>query len=178
MYKLILVTLLLLAPAAFAQNTYSPDYCGFEVTFPEKPYTERKCDDRQDRCYDLISYTKNFGPDASVHVEIICNPVDAEVYGHYSEDVMAATLKAMRDKDTIQTYETSASKTDTYKQANLIGEGRRGVTPSLYIAQLWIDRKSALSVEAELIGEALTESDQLFSDILKSIQPVSSDIEQ
>ena len=43
----------------------------------------------------------------------------------------------------------------------------------IYIAQLWIGQKSAMTVEAELIGDALSEADQLFSDILRSVRPIA-----
>ena len=170
----IAVSLILLAmttPQARAQETYSPDYCGFEVTFPEVPSSTRKCDgNNQDRCYDLITYTKTFGLDASLQFQIICNRVDEAIYSRYSAEVMEATLKAMTNTDVITAHETNSREEDGYKQSNLIGEGLQGVTPSLYIAQLWIDRQSAFSVEAELLGDAHNEADQLYSDILRSIQ--------
>ena len=46
-----------------------------------------------------------------------------------------------------------------------------GRTSTIYIAQLWIGKKSAFSVEAEVIGEGVDDADKLFSDILRSIGP-------
>ena len=51
----------------------------------------------------------------------------------------------------------------------LVGEGHVGRTPTIYIAQLWISPRSALSVEAELIGEPNDAADTLFSTVLKSV---------
>jgi hypothetical protein len=165
----LLIALLILSHSAQAQEVYAPEFCGFEVTFPDSPSSTRKCDENGGKCYDLVRYTKTFGLDASVNFQIICNPVDEAVYNRYSAEVMEATLKAMTDKSVIKTFETDSRDDNGYKQSNLIGEGLKGVTPTLFIAQLWIDKQSAFSVEAELMGEAHEEADQLFSDILKSI---------
>ena len=45
-----------------------------------------------------------------------------------------------------------------------------GNMPTIYIAQLWIGKQSAFSVEAELIGDAHDAADTLFSDVLKTIR--------
>lgn len=164
--------LLIFATPAFAAETvkYAPDYCGFEVSFPEEPVSSRRCDGGdQDKCYDLIEYTKTFELSAAVRVEVICNTVDEAVYERYSPEVMEATLKAMTDKDVIKEYESSSRSEAGYKQSGLVGEGLQGITPSLFIAQLWIDKKSALSVKAELVGEEHPQADVLYSEILRSI---------
>lgn len=153
-------------------NNYSPDYCGFSVTFPSEPYMSRRCDEGNDKnCYDLISFTKVFNNlEATVNFRVICNPIDQQVYDHYNEDVMKTTLAAMTKRSVVKTFDTSYRKEDVgYKQAGLVGEGQSGTLPTLYIAQLWISSGSALSVEGELIGEATEDADKLFSDVLKSV---------
>lgn len=150
--------------------TYSPDFCEFGITFPESPYTVRRCeDDSKERCYDLVSYTQVYDMSSTVNFRVICNPVSPDVYKEYSAEVMELTLKALTKNSVVKQFESSFREEDTYKQAAVVGEGYVGRTPTIYIAQLWIGQQSALSVEAELIGNALPDADTLFSDVLKSV---------
>lgn len=155
---------------AVEPSTYSPEFCEFTATFPEEPYKSRKCeDDGGERCYDLVSYTKVFDLDTTVNFRVICNKVSEEVHANYSGQIMEATLKAMTEDTVVKTFNTSFREEENFKQAGLVGEGKVGRTPTIYIAQLWIGKKSALSVQAELIGDSADEADQLFSDVLRSI---------
>jgi len=150
--------------------TYSPDFCEFSVTFPEAPYSSRRCeDDTKERCYDLVSYTQVHEMSSTVNFRIICNPIDASVYEEYSAEVMQTTLRAMTRKTVVEEFNSGFREEDGYKQAGLAGGGTVGRTPMIYIAQLWIGKQSAFSVEAELIGEAHEAADTLFSDILKTV---------
>jgi hypothetical protein len=81
---------------------------------------------------------------------------------------MEATLRAMTDRSVVQTFDTTFREESGFKQAGLVGEGQSGRTPTIYIAQLWIGKTSAFSVEAELIGEAGEGAEILFRDILRS----------
>ncbi len=83
---------------------------------------------------------------------------------------MKATLRAMTKKSVIKEFETSYREEDGYKQAGLVGEGKVGRTPTIYIAQLWIGENSAFSVESELIGQINDGADGLFSSVLRSIR--------
>ncbi len=153
-----------------AQSTYAPDFCEFSVTFPEAPYKTRRCEDEaKAKCYDQISYTKVFALSSTVNFRVICNPIGEEVKEKYNAEVMKSTLRAMTSRSAVQTFETSFREEERYKQAGLVGSGLVGKTPTLYIAQLWIGNRSALSVEAELIGEAADDADALFSEILRSV---------
>ncbi len=174
------VTALLLSFAAPAAepvpSTYRPDYCEFAVTFPAEPYTSRRCDSENEKtCYDLVSFTKVFDLDATVNFRVICNPVNAEIYSHYTGEVMELTLKAMTKRSVVQTFDTSFREEEGYKQAGLVGEGHAGTQSTVYIAQLWIGRGSALSVEAEMIGGPTDASDKLFSDVLQSVHFVTEE---
>ncbi len=171
----ILLALLLIPTLSFAQekttSTYGPDFCEFSVTFPSDPYKSRRCDDsaKKERCYDLISYTQVYELSSTVNFRIICNPIGDDVLKAYSPEVMQATLKAMTKQSVVQEFNTSFREEEKFKQAGLVGEGLVGRTPTIYIAQLWIGEKSALSVEAELIGEAMPEADTLFRDVLMTV---------
>ena len=150
--------------------TYSPDYCEFSVTFPDAPYTSRRCEDEEKtRCYEQISYTQVYELSATVNFRIICNPVDESLYEDYSAQVMEATLRAMTKDSVVKEFNSAFREEDGFKQAGLVGEGKVGRMPMIYLAQLWIGKHSALSIEAELIGEAHDTADKLFSDILKTI---------
>lgn len=175
--KIALLALLLFPLAAQAQekekkeSVYKPEFCEFSVTFPEEPYKTHRCDGEDNKkCYDLVSYTQVFELDATVNFRVICNPVDNKVRETYSGDVMKATLQAMTRDSVVKTFETTFREEKEYKQAGLVGEGNMGRTPTIYIAQLWIGNHSALSVEAELIGENSDPADELFSRILKSVR--------
>lgn len=153
------------------ETTYSPDHCEFSVTFPDEPYTSRRCEDpEKTRCYDLVSYTQVYEMSATVNFRIICNPVDQDLYDDYSAQVMEATLRTMTKQSVVEEYNSDFREGDGYKQAGLVGQGKVGRMPMIYIAQLWIGKQSALSVEAELIGDAHDAADQLFSDILKTVK--------
>lgn len=173
----ILLVLLALPPLALAQDktessasVYAPDFCDFTATFPKEPYVTRQCEgDNKDRCFDLVSYTQVFGLSSTVNFRVICNPIDAQVFSAYTPEVMQATLRAMTRGSVAKEFDASFREEETYKQAGLVGEGLSGQTATIYIAQLWIGQNSALSVEAQLIGEAYEEADTLFSDILKSV---------
>lgn len=152
-------------------SIYSPEYCEFSVTFPGEPYKTRRCEDGdENRCYEQISYTQVYELNTTVNIRVICNQIGSEVRSTYSGEVMEATLRAMTQDTVVKTYDTSFREEEHYKQAGLVGEGLTGRTPTIYIAQLWIGDQSALSVEAELIGEAHDKADKLFSDILKSVR--------
>jgi hypothetical protein len=151
--------------------TYSPPHCEFAVTFPSAPYTSRRCDDENDsnKCYDLISFTQVYDMESTVNFRVTCNPIDTSVYEYYSAEVMEATLRAMTNRSVVKTFDTSFRTEDGFKQAGLVGEGKSGTLPTIYIAQLWIGRGSAFSVEAEMIGESHEKADILLSEILKSV---------
>ncbi len=150
---------------------YKPDYCQFSAKFPDEPYITQRCDGKdKSTCYDLVSYTKTFDDmRTSVRVEIICNPSTPEMYKEFNTKVMESTVRAMTKGSVIQTYEVKSRQEDKYRQAGLLGKGRKGLEDTIYIAQLWIADKSIMSVEAELIGEQSEESDKLFADILRNI---------
>jgi len=172
-YLCAFVSWCLISSATIAQevnsDTYAPDHCEFTITFPDAPYTTQRCDDNGERCYNQISYTQVFDMQSTVNFRVLCNPIDEDIIDSYSGEVMEGTLRAMTKRAVVETYDTSFREEESYKQAGLVGQGKSGKLPTLYIAQLWIGKKSAFSVEAELIGEAANAPDKMFSDILKSV---------
>lgn len=164
--------------SAFAQEAktklespeYSPDFCEFTATFPEEPYKTHKCEsDDKSTCYDLISFTKVFDLSATLSVEIICNPSTTAMYQEFTPEVMETTVRAMTKDSVLEAYEVKSRQDDQYRQAGLLGRGKKGLDETIYIAQLWIAQGSIMSVEAEISGEQIPEADKMFADILSSI---------
>jgi hypothetical protein len=154
-------------------HKYSPDYCEFETSFPEEPYIENKCDGGEDRnkCYDLVSYTQTFALDATVTMRVVCNKIGQDIKDKYDETVMIKTLEAMTKEKVVQQFSTSYREDEdgNYRLAGLVGEGKLGMIPSIFIAQMWLGKNSAMTIEAELVGEQFNESDALFRDLLRGV---------
>lgn len=154
-------------------HTYAPEYCEFSTAFPAEPYLEQHCDGGESgtECYDAVSYTQTFDLAATVFMKVICNPIGEDIKNKYTQEVMVKTLEAMSKDEIKETIQTSyrADEQNRYRMAGLVAEGSQGVTPSIFIAQMWLGDTSALTVEAELIGEPYVEADALFRDLLQSI---------
>ena len=169
-----LLAMTTVSPAFAAEEkapvTYSPDFCEFSVTFPDEPYKTERCDDpEKKKCFEQTSYTQVFDLSSTVNFRVVCNKIDESVRKTYSGEVMQKTLQAMTKGTVVKTFDTSFREEDGYKQAGLVGEGKVGRLPTIYIAQLWIGDSSAFSVEAELIGSDSHDADVLFSEVLKSV---------
>ncbi len=152
-------------------NEYSPEYCDFIASFPESPMVIKQCEKQDDpsTCYNLVSYTKVFGLSSTVKVEVICNPVTPEMYEHFTPKVMEDTVRTMTKDKVSKEFNVDSKEEEFYRQAGIVGQGRKGVHDTLYIAQLWTTQNSIMSVEAELMGEQTPEADLLFANILRNI---------
>lgn len=147
-----------------------PDFCEFDISFPEDPERTERCDENGEQCFEEITYTKTYELSSSVKFRVSCNPVNETIQSYYTEQTMLQTLDAMTKRSIVESYKTSYREEETYRQAGLVGTGRVGRTPMIYIAQLWIGQNSALSLEAEIVGEEHHEGDALFSDVLRSVE--------
>lgn len=183
---LLLFILLLPIPQAFAVEegfkAYDRKDCEFTATLPVPPYKERRCpeeDAKSPQCYDIVNYTKVYELKTTVSVRLTCNPADGNMYERYNTAVMKATLEGMvsRNRD-VKDYRISLREQGGAKVANLVGSGEMGLTPTLYVAQIWIGRESVFTVEAQLIGEELPVADAAFRDILTSIHPADAPVQK
>lgn len=158
---------------AWAQDsrTYAPAHCSFSATFPTAPNTQTQCqnDDDPKSCFTLASFTHVFDLNATVRTEIICNPATAEMYERFTPELMEATVRSMTHDNVVQAYHLNTRETDLYRQTTLVAQGNAGLDETLYIAQLWIDGASIMSVEAELSGAQRADADKMFADILRYI---------
>ena len=151
--------------------TYAPANCDFRIDFPSAPLKGKRCDpDDASRCNDVTTYTHVFALDATVDFTVTCNPAEPNMYEHYGGDVMRATLGGMVGKGKLDDFQTSYKQYDDAKQATLIGTGKQGVSDKIYIAQLWIGRKSVFTVEAQMLGADNDAANDMFAGILKSVR--------
>lgn len=171
-FALFILVLFVAAPARADEFVpYAPEHCEFSIAFPTEPYKTRKCEDgKNDRCYDLVTYTQVYDLSATLSFQVICNPINKAMRAYYDGNVVEATLNAMSRDNNLLRSEASFREAEHYKQGGIVGEGVVNNDPSLYIGQIWIGEKSLLSVEAELIGTTNETADTLFSDILKTVQ--------
>lgn len=151
-------------------QVYEPEYCDFFATFPGEPIKSRRCEqEAPDRCYDQISYTKVFGLSSTVRAEIICNPLPEGAYDDYTPEVLKQTVESMALGEVMQGYEPNVVEEANFKQAGMIGRGRAGMGDTVFVAQIWVGRRSILAVQAEMMGEPSEEADAHFAEILRSI---------
>ncbi len=150
---------------------YSPEHCDFYAGFPEEPLAVNHCENEDDAgtCFDLVTYTKVFGLSSTVKIQVICNPATDEMYSHFTEETMQATVRSMTSDKVIKEFNIDTREADGYRQTGIVAQGRQGLHDTLYIAQLWISKNSIMSVQAELMGEQTPEADELFANILRNI---------
>jgi hypothetical protein len=149
---------------------FAPDFCDFEITFPEAPMKTQKCPMEENRCYDLYSYTMVYDLQTTVDVSVSCNPSTPAMFSRYNEAVIKAALAGMVDERRLDDYGTEYKETDGVRQGSLTGTGKTGTQDKIYTAQLWIGQNSVFTMQAELIGGAHQKADKQFSDILRSIK--------
>lgn len=165
-------------PAKEMAHIYGPEFCEFQAGFPEEPLIAEQCDDKdgEKKCYNQVTYTRTFGLNATIYASVICNAIDQNVKNNYDKDVMVKTLTLMSDDNLKGEYHTNFSEDEDghYKMANLVGETMMGMSNGLYLAQMWIGEKSAMTVEMQLMGEPLEEADGMFRDILRSVKYIGN----
>ncbi len=149
---------------------FAPDFCDFEITFPEKPLLAEKCIPGS-QCFNVNSYTMVYDLQTTVDVSVTCTPSTPAAYKQYTDGVMKAALAGMIDDRNLTSHDIKISPDkDNVKSAAITGVGKTGTQDKIYSAQLWIGQNSVFSVQAELIGSAHDVADKSFRDILQSIK--------
>lgn len=149
---------------------FAPDFCDFEITFPEAPYASRRCpENAKGKCYQLTSYTMVYDLRTSVEISVTCVPSDERKFERYSERVMRAALQGMQKRAGIETYDIGYIEEETHKHASLNGTGGSGRQSKIYSAQLWSGPNSVFTLEAKLNGPSHPEADAAYADILKTV---------
>lgn len=147
--------------------TFGPDFCDFDITFPEAPAVAQKC--VNDQCYEVNSYTMVYDLQTTVDVSVTCNPSTPADYKRYSEAVMKTALYGMIDNRNLKTHDIKFSQREKTKTAALTGEGITGSEEKIYTGQIWVGPNSVFTIQAELVGRAHAVADKSFGDILSSI---------
>lgn len=148
---------------------FAPDFCDFEITFPEAPAIAKKCVPGN-QCYDVHSYTMVYDLQTTVDVSVTCNPSTPAAYDKYTQGVMKAALAGMVEERSLTDYDMDFDQQENFKSASISGTGTTGQNGKIYTAQLWIGKNSVFTVQAELVGTAHPKGDGVFRDILASIK--------
>ena len=164
--------LALASPAVFAEPyTYAPDNCEFQVTFPEKPFIEKKCGQTANDCAEVATFTKAIGSESSTNFRVSCNPIAADEIKKYTPDIIEETLKQLVKSNNLTPYNSQSSDADGYKSASSIALSERNGKPLIYNGQIWIGKKSMFTVEAEMAGDSNSEVEKVFVGIMKNMYP-------
>lgn len=156
-------------PEKEIKGRFAPDFCDFEMTFPEAPLAREQCLPSGE-CYTLNSYTMVYDLQTTVDITVNCTPSTPENYPQYTKGVMKAALWGMIEERNLETHDINFSEEGKFKSASLTGTGKTGAQDKIYTAQMWIGPNSVFTVQAELIGGAHDEADKSFSEILKSLK--------
>lgn len=156
------------AKPEIAPGYYSPDYCDFEITFPEKPYLAQKCLPDGKTCYNLYSYTMVYDLHTTVDVSVTCNKSSPAEFKRYNEGVMKAALTGMIAERNLDNHTISYREDKVTRSASLSGTGTTGSQPKIYTSQIWVGQNSVFTVQAELVGGEHKDADTTFSQILQS----------
>jgi hypothetical protein len=148
---------------------YAPDYCDFEITFPEKPQIMEKCIPG-DECFTLYSYTMVYDLQTTVDVSVTCNPSSEANYERYTQNVVKAALAGMVDEKKLEEHSIRYDQQENYRSGGISGSGKTGQQDKIYTGQLWVGKNSVFTVQAELIGGEHVVADESFGIILSSIQ--------
>ena len=170
--------ILLSAPAHAAEYTYAPDGCEFHMTFPEQPADSKACDAANPQsCHRVSTYTKIYDVTTGMRINVTCAPATPSMMEKYSGEVMQYTLGALaRDRVDKEQAQTAFEDLGTAKQAILMGAKKQeDGTESVYMSELWIGKKSVLTVEGEMTGPANQDADTLFAHIMKSVRQEGKD---
>ena len=150
-------------------SRFAPDFCDFEITFPEAPMIAKKCVP-DGGCFDVNSYVMVYDLHTTVDVSVTCNPSTPAAYKQYSEGVMKAALAGMVENRNLTSHEVRFEDFEKVKSAALTGVGTTGREEKIYSGQLWIGQNSVFTVQAELVGGEHVLADKSFRDILASIK--------
>jgi hypothetical protein len=171
MKKMLIPFLLLSSPAAAEPFTYAPEHCEFQITFPEKPFIEKKCGKSVTDCAEVATYTKAIGTTSSTHFRVTCNPVTPAEIEKYTTPIIEETLKQLVISNNLIPYDSNSSETDGYKNSSTISLSMRDEKPVIYNAQIWLGKKSMFTLEGEMVGEENNDIQATFAEVLRNTYP-------
>ena len=157
-------------PLADPVSRYAPEHCDFEITFPEEPYTAKRCPQGAKKCYNMTSYSMVYNSGTTVDINVTCVPSKPNNYSRYNERVIKSALNGMVGRSQVTEFTINTEELEDIRRGSLIGETKIGNQERIYNAQLWVGQNSVMTIEAKLIGRANDEADTTFTDILNSIK--------
>jgi hypothetical protein len=166
--KFILPLLLLASPVSAEPFTYGPEDCEFQITFPEKPFIEKKCGQNVTDCAVVATYTKAVGSSSSTNFRVSCSPLNPTEAEKYTPPVIEETLKQLVKSNNLITYDLQSSKNDGYKSASAISLSQRDDKPLIYNAQIWVGKSSIFTIEGEMAGDNNDIVQETFATILRN----------
>lgn len=149
--------------------TYAPDHCDMEVTFPEKPFIEKKCTSSgtKTECSDVVTFKKLAPPDTALNVRVTCVSHEKSVLDTYTPAVVEETLKRMTKDQNMEVYNIVSDLIDGLRGTTSTSIGTESDVSYIYTGQIWIGEKSLFTIEAKTTGE--NESiDKIFAEVLES----------
>ncbi len=166
--------LLMSWPALAEPFTYAPEGCEFRIAFPEKPYITQKCTSGADKkCEEIVSYTRVINIDTSVNFRVICSPATATQIDGYTEEDMRGTVEQMASEAGLEPNEAEVIKEDDFTSATVVTIGNRGEREVFYTSQIWVGKKSIMSLEGDMSGPESADADKIFTEVLKNTGPVA-----
>lgn len=154
-----------------APYTYGPDDCEFQVTFPEKPFIEKKCGQNANNCTEVASFTKAVGTESSTNFRVTCNALVPAEIEKYTPEIIEATLNQLVKSNNLTPYNSQSSAKDGYKSASTVSLSQRDGKALIYNGQIWVGKKSMFTVEAEMVGSTNDEVEKTFVSIMKNTHP-------
>ena len=151
-------------------SRYSPEFCDFEITFPEEPYTAKRCPQGAKQCYNMTSYSMVYGSSTTVDVNVTCVPSKPQNYNRYNDRVIRSALNGMVQRAQVEDFEINTEELEDIRRGSLTGTAANGNENRVYNAQLWVGQNSVMTIEAKMVGRRHTEANTTYADILKSIQ--------
>jgi len=162
---------LLSTPALAAPFTYAPESCEFQITFPEKPFIEKKCGSNVKDCAEIVSYTKTMGGNSSTNFRVTCTSLSLSDAKKYTPEIIEETLKQLAKSNNLIPYDAQSFEKDGYRNSSTISLSERDGKPLIYNGQIWVGKTSMLTIEAELLGEQNNVTEKTFADILRGAHP-------
>jgi len=150
--------------------TFSPDYCDFQISFPEAPREPRRCPaEANGKCYRLNQYMKVYDLKTSIDVSVTCVPSNPQKFNRYNEPIMRAALNGMVKRANVESFDIGYFEGADYKSASLNGSGGEGRNAKIYSSQIWSGPNSVMTVEATLNGPSHPNADTDFATILQTL---------
>ena len=175
MHKICLLTLLICFSGAnaYANERYhlQEPFCDFEITFPETPRI-RKAEDLEI----FAEFTKIYDLAHSVRTDVTCKALKPEDRMVLAQDILLQELEKFALETNVRITSSNRSTNDTGEiQTTVVVGHKEGQADSSFVTyQYWLGPSSLFLMEAVKTGANNEEQDNLFFDILRSMQPVDA----